>query len=72
MNITDIFSDKVSYSDKPSLCCQQPATALPADMPVAMAYVPYQSWTKVYEPSVGLYRGTIFEELDKPFIGERP
>ena len=38
----------------------------------AMAYVPYQCWgnTKVYEPAVALERGTIFPELDKPFIGE--
>ena len=36
----------------------------------AMAYVPYQCWGKVYEPGVGFERGTIFPELDKPFIGE--
>lgn len=36
----------------------------------AMAYVPYQSWGKLYEPSVGLERGTIFPCLDMPFLGE--
>ena len=35
-----------------------------------MAYVPYQSWEKVYDPTVALERGTIFPGLDKPFIGE--
>lgn len=36
----------------------------------AMAYVPYQSWGKTYDPAIGLQRGTIFPELDKPFLGE--
>lgn len=36
----------------------------------AMAYVPFQSWNKTYEPSVGFERGTIFPCLDKPFLGE--
>lgn len=71
MNITDIVLNKASYSDQPSLCCEQPSTMFPKDTPPAMLYVPYQSWRKVYEPGVGLERGTIFEELDKPFIGER-
>ena len=35
-----------------------------------MAYIPYQSWCKLYEPAVGFERGTIFPELDKPFLGE--
>lgn len=35
-----------------------------------MAYVPYQSWEKVYDPTIALERGTIFPGLDKPFIGE--
>lgn len=37
---------------------------------LAMAYVPYQQWRKLYEPSIGFKRGTIFAELDKPFLGE--
>lgn len=36
----------------------------------AMAYVPYQQWSKTYEPSLGFQRGTIFPCLDKPFLGE--
>lgn len=38
-------------------------------MPVAMAYVPWQEWRKRYGEEQGLQRGTIFEELDKPFRG---
>lgn len=36
----------------------------------AMAYVPYQSWERLYDPAIALDRGTVFPCLDKPFIGE--
>ncbi len=40
--------------------------------PLAMAYVPWQHITKVYENLEQAYRtGTIFPELDKPFTGRR-
>jgi len=38
---------------------------------LAMVYVPVQKWENIYTPSVGLERGTIFKELDKPFYGGR-
>ena len=38
-------------------------------MPLAMAYVPWQIWQRIYEAVKGFCRGTIFEELDKPFHG---
>lgn len=38
-------------------------------MPIAMAYVPWQEWRAVYDTEKGFHRGTIFEELDKPFVG---
>lgn len=37
--------------------------------PLAMAYVPWQSWGEVYKPTDGFRRGTIFPELDLPFLG---
>ncbi|MBC8570041.1 spore coat associated protein CotJA [Zongyangia hominis] len=37
---------------------------------LAMAYVPMQPWGNLYEPEVGFNRGTIFRDLDLPFIGE--
>lgn len=40
-----------------------------ADMPLAMAYVPWQEWKDVYKVEKAFQRGTIFEELDKPFRG---
>ncbi len=39
-------------------------------LPLAMSYVPIQVWQKLYTPEDGLTRGTIFEQLDLPFIGE--
>lgn len=39
-------------------------------MPLAIAYVPWQKWQKIYDPQVGLHRGTIFEELDLPYTVE--
>lgn len=38
-------------------------------MPLAMAYVPWQKWCSIYEADKGFMRGTIFEQLDKPFLG---
>ena len=39
---------------------------------VAMAYVPWQHFTKMYENlEKGYQAGTIFPELDKPFTGRR-
>ncbi|MCI8623852.1 MAG: spore coat associated protein CotJA [Provencibacterium sp.] len=35
-----------------------------------MAYVPFQKWGMLYDEEVGMQRGTIFKQLDKPFIGE--
>lgn len=39
------------------------------DMPLAMAYVPWQEWNQVYEPCQALESGTIFPELNLPFLG---
>lgn len=39
-------------------------------MPLAMAYVPWQKWCDIYETCKGFQRGTIFSELDKPFMGK--
>ena len=36
--------------------------------PIAMAYVPWQRWGQIYPMEQALNRGTIFPELDKPFV----
>lgn len=50
--------------------CPDTHDHFPADMPPAMAYVPWQKWRDLYEPCKALERGTIFKELDKPFLGK--
>ena len=39
------------------------------DMVLAMAYVKWQTWQKIYDPEKGLHCGTIFQELNLPFCG---
>lgn len=39
------------------------------NMPLAMAYVPYQSWEETYAENTALAKGTIFPSLDLPFLG---
>ena len=34
----------------------------------AMAYVPWQEYTQALEPDQALKAGTLFPELDKPFL----
>lgn len=50
--------------------CAMTKGAFPKETPLAMAYVPVQSWERVYDLPTALARGTIFPSLDKPFIGE--
>lgn len=38
-------------------------------VPLAMAYVPWQEFRKLYSVEEGFERGTIFCELDFPFLG---
>ncbi len=39
------------------------------DMVLAMAYVPWQEWRDLYAEELALQKGTLFAELDKPFLG---
>lgn len=49
------------------LCMKKSQNENIEDMPLAMAYVPYQQWKDLYDPSEALKRGTIFKALDLPF-----
>lgn len=44
-------------------------TPLPKNPVTAMAYVPFQTDTTMYEVQKALCRGTAFPDLDKPFYG---
>ncbi|MBO5415657.1 MAG: spore coat associated protein CotJA [Clostridia bacterium] len=40
--------------------------------PLASVYAPIQEWRNLYDNETGFNRGTIFKELDLPFLcGER-
>jgi hypothetical protein len=57
--------------EKRSCGCGTPTPYAGAEFPVAMAYVPWQKLTSVYEPDKALEIGTIFPELNLPFYGGR-
>ncbi len=40
------------------------------NMAVAMAYVPWQKWMGTYDVDTALAKGTIFPQLDLPFLGK--
>ena len=55
-------------------CCsekEQYDVAQTAEMnyKLAMVYSPYQEWQNIYNGEKALENGTIFAELDKPFMG---
>lgn len=39
------------------------------DHPLAMVYAPLQEWRSLYDLDTALSRGTLFAELDLPFLG---
>ena len=56
--------------ERPCGCIQEPSCMRP-EYPVGMAYVPWQDLNTVYEPDRALEVGTIFPELDKPWLWRR-
>ena len=44
-------------------------TPFPKQYSVAMAYIPFQNNTDMYDEMKALERGTLFPVLDKPFLG---
>ena len=40
------------------------------DKSLAMAYVPWQTWRDLYDTEKGFHCGTIFKELNLPFLGK--
>ena len=55
-------------NNKPSTACQPEESFT---KPLAMAYVPIQSWKCLYEPCEAIYKGTLFKELNLDFLGRR-
>ncbi len=57
---------RISYP-VPDTCTKD--TRLPDSFALAMAYVPMQKFKSLYELDEALKLGTIFPELNKPFLG---
>ena len=55
--------------ERPSVQMTQRISALPFDAAVAMAYVPVQTDTSMYDEMKALSEGTLFPVLNKPFAG---
>lgn len=47
------------------------ADLFPQQISLAMLYVPYQRFEKLYSEEEALERGTLFRALDLPFLGGR-
>ena len=41
------------------------------DLPIAMAYVPFQKIENVFSEEEALKSGTLFANLEKPFLGKK-
>lgn len=62
---------KGDHSCGPCDCKQKTSTENQAinSLPLAMAYVPMQAFRCLYSPEQALESGTLFKELDLPFLG---
>ena len=60
-----IFSMDVA----PDMPTMPQESSFPSKVSLAMAYVPFQRFEKLYDGEKALERGTLFEELDLPFYG---
>lgn len=65
---TDLFNPYFLSKTKEQYVSMSP---LPENPVTTMAYVPFQTNTQTYEPSVALQQGTLYPDLDKPFLGSR-
>ena len=65
----------LAENTKPQGGCENTPSSINGNMrldglPLAMSYLPMQKWENLYDPEVGLSRGTIFCCLDLPFTGK--
>lgn len=59
----------VSYNEPPKKHFTHEQQDNLAKLPLAMAYVPWQTWDKTYSMDDILSKGTLFPDLYKPFLG---
>ncbi len=61
----DYSMDNKQSECKKDYVCQSPVYP---GVSLAMVYSPCQSFDNLHDPEIGIDRGTIFKELDKPFM----
>lgn len=59
---------KVSPVMNQSSFCPDTSVGGMENYPIGMSYVPWQQWKQTYALDRGFQRGTIFPELDLPFV----
>ena len=62
-------SQPAANREKTIVQFQNVSSELPPNIAVAMAYVPMQTDTTVYDADKALCEGTLFPTLNKPFAG---
>ena len=61
-------SAQTAPASAPAALASTSSSGSPDARQVGMAYVPWQTWQSIYEPSQALMVGTIFQELDYPWM----
>lgn len=72
-DFTDYLQELIGEKEAPMPYAQNKAVTGQdelRDLPVAMAYVPFQKYEKSYDTNEALCKGTLFPELYKPFKGK--
>ncbi len=54
----------------PPCAPDRPSLRLPDGFPLASVYAPIQVFRNLYDLDTALSRGTVFKELDLPFLGQ--
>ena len=71
--IRRMLGDNCSQGDEPENGANAPqrrSWGLAGHYPLAMVYSPIQEWRELYDNDTALSKGTIFKELDLPFMGK--
>lgn len=66
--MSELCIKEIGNLNRQANCCPLPRTVQEHGFTPVMAYVPIQELTTVYEPYQGFSKGTIFPDLDKPFL----
>lgn len=61
------FYDDQKWSEP--ACSSNDQTTINPSWCVGMAYVPMQNWSRPLPIEEGFRKGTVFQDLDKPFLG---